>query len=248
MGARHDRAALASVALAATAHAGTALCRYAAPLRWALGVRDRSDGLESVALTFDDGPHPRGTPATLEALRAAKIPATFFLVGEQVERHPSVAAEIVAAGHAIEIHGYRHRNLLRLSPMQVRDDLLRAEATVGAIADTPLSLYRPPYGVLSTAALVHARRRGWTPLLWTSWGRDWRADATAATITDEATASLAGGDVILLHDADHYSAAGSWARTVAALPGIVERVHGAGLTFAAARCASHLPLTPRAVR
>jgi peptidoglycan/xylan/chitin deacetylase (PgdA/CDA1 family) len=102
--------------------------------------------------------------------------------------------------------------------------------------------------VLTLAALIHARRRGWAPLLWSQWGRDWRAGATAATIADEATAALAGGDVILLHDADHYSAAGSWARTVAALPYIVERVHDAGLSFATATGTSHGRLTPRAVR
>jgi peptidoglycan/xylan/chitin deacetylase (PgdA/CDA1 family) len=229
---RNDRRrALAIAALAASAaHAGPALCKYSPALRRALGVRDRLADPGAVALTFDDGPHRRGTPATLEVLRAAHVRATFFLVGEQVERDRSVAAEIVAAGHAIGVHGHRHRNLLRLTPAQVRDDLARAEAAIAEITDVPPSLYRPPYGVLSTAALIAARRHGWTPLLWTLWGRDWRARATAATIADDATAGLTGGDVILLHDADHYSAPGSWERTVAALPRIVERVREAGLT------------------
>jgi hypothetical protein len=102
--------------------------------------------------------------------------------------------------------------------------------------------------VLTAAALVHARRRGWAPLLWSRWGRDWRTGATAATIADEATGALTGGDVILLHDADHYSATGSWARTVAALPRIVERVYEARLSFATAVGTSHRPPMPRAVR
>ena len=62
-----------------------------------------------VGLTFDDGPHPQGTPATLDALSAAGATATFFLVGEQVARWPGLAAEIAAAGHEIGLHGYRHR-------------------------------------------------------------------------------------------------------------------------------------------
>ena len=67
--------------------------------------------------------------------------------------------------------------------------------------------------------------------MWTLCGRDWRARAIPPTIADDATAGLAGGEVILLHDADHYSAVGSWERTVAALPVIIERVRDAGLTF-----------------
>src|ERR671936_172663 len=109
MGARDDRRAAAIAALAAaTAHAGPALCKYSAPLRRALGVRDRLEDRSAVALTFDDGPHPGGTPATLEVLRAAEVRATFFLVGEQVERNPSLAAEIAAAGHDVALHCHRH--------------------------------------------------------------------------------------------------------------------------------------------
>jgi peptidoglycan/xylan/chitin deacetylase (PgdA/CDA1 family) len=233
MASSHDRRVLAVAALAgATAHAGPALCRYSPGLRRALGVRDRANNAATVELTFDDGPHPEGTPATLEVLRDEGVRATFFLVGEQVERHRSVAAEIAAAGHAIGVHGHRHRNLLRVAPAQVRNDLARAEAALGGISGAPPSLYRPPFGVLTTAALVQARRRGWTPLMWTRWGRDWRPHATAATIAVDAARDLAGGEVILLHDADHYSAPGSWENTVAALPRIVERVRSAGLAFA----------------
>jgi peptidoglycan/xylan/chitin deacetylase (PgdA/CDA1 family) len=113
----------------------------------------------------------------------------------------------------------------------VRADLLRGEAAIAcATGVTPL-LYRPPYGILTTAALVHARRHGFAVLLWTRWGRDWRARATPATIAVDATAGLRGAEVVLLHDADHYSAAGSWERTVAALPEIIDRVLGAGLAL-----------------
>jgi peptidoglycan/xylan/chitin deacetylase (PgdA/CDA1 family) len=227
---RHDRAALTAGALAAaTMHAGPALCAWSPALRRALAVRDRSTDASAVALTFDDGPHPRGTPATLAALERAGVRATFFLVGEQVERDPALAAEILAAGHHVGIHCHRHRNLLRLAPGQVRQDLVRAEATIAwAIGQAP-RLYRPPYGILTAAGLVYARRRGWQPLLWTRWGHDWRARATPASIAAETTADLSGGEVLLLHDADHYSAPGSWQRTVAALPLVVEEIDRAGL-------------------
>jgi peptidoglycan/xylan/chitin deacetylase (PgdA/CDA1 family) len=220
------------------AHSGPALCAWSPALRRALAVRDSVAGGRAVALTFDDGPHPRGTPATLKALAQHGVRATFFLVGEHVERHPDVALDIAAAGHDVGLHCYRHRSLLRLAPWQLREDLRRAESAIIAATGLTPRLYRPPYGVLTTAALLYARRHLYTTLLWARSGRDWRAGATPATIAADAAAGLRGGEVILLHDADSYSARGSWERTVAALPRIIERVRAAGLTFAAVRSCS----------
>ena len=211
---------------------GLAVCAYwlpgatviCPPLRVALGVRNRLDATDRPLLTFDDGPHPQGTLAALELLRAAKVRATFFLVGEQVERSPSLADEIAAAGHDVALHCHRHRCLLRLTPRQVRDDLRRAEATIAdATGHTP-TRYRPPYGIFNAAALILAHARGWEPLLWSKDGHDWQGRATAESIAARATRGLRGGDVILLHDADHYSAPGSWRHTVAALPRILEAI------------------------
>jgi peptidoglycan-N-acetylglucosamine deacetylase len=224
---------VAAGALVAAAHAGPALCAWSPALRRALGVADRLTDAHAVALTFDDGPHSQGTPATLAILAAAGARATFFLTAEQVERDSAVAGEIAAAGHAVGVHGHRHRNLLRLGPGQVRDDLARAEATIAAATGCAPRLYRPPYGILTTSALAHARRCGWATVLWTRWGRDWRAGATAADIAARAADGLSGGEIVLLHDADHYAATGSWRAMVGALPAILDRVGEAGL-----RCVS----------
>jgi peptidoglycan/xylan/chitin deacetylase (PgdA/CDA1 family) len=74
------------------------------------------------------------------------------------------------------------------------------------------------------------RRRGWTPLLWSRWGRDWARRATPLTIAAKVTADLHAGDVLLLHDADDYSAPGSHERTAQALPRVLEAIQAAGLT------------------
>jgi peptidoglycan/xylan/chitin deacetylase (PgdA/CDA1 family) len=198
-------------------------------LRRELGVEQRTASGAGYALTFDDGPHARGTPAVLEALAAAGVEATFFLVGEQLRRNPALGAEIVAAGHAIGLHCDRHRNLLRLAPRQVRSDLDRAQATIEDVTGRSPVLYRPPYGVLNATALRAARLRGWRTLLWSDWGRDWEARATPASIATSVTAGAVAGAVLLLHDADDYSAAGSWQRTAAALPAVIERLAGRGL-------------------
>jgi peptidoglycan-N-acetylglucosamine deacetylase len=183
------------------------------------GVSRRCQG--GVALTFDDGPHPEGTPAILEVLAAHGARATFFLVGEQVARRPALAAEIAAAGHAIALHGHRHRCQLRLTPRLIADDLARgADAIVGATGVEP-ELHRPPYGIYSAAGLKLACGR-YRPILWSRWGKDWRRFTTPGRIAARAAAELDDGDVILLHDADFYSARGSWQRTVNALPLILE--------------------------
>src|SRR5436305_1894448 len=204
------------------------------PLRRPLGVSDRIGDAGAVGLTFDDGPHPQGTPAVLEILREHGAGATFFLAGEQVEARPALVGEIVAAGHDVAVHCRRHRNLLRLAPWQVADDLRRAEAVIADAAQREPRFYRPPYGVFNAAALRHARARGWTPMLWTRWGRDWERRATPASIAERVTNSIRGGDVLLLHDADYYSAIGSWQKTAAALPRVLDACGEAGLRVVAA--------------
>jgi peptidoglycan/xylan/chitin deacetylase (PgdA/CDA1 family) len=197
-------------------------------LAGAFGIRIRLRSPHGIALTFDDGPHPHGTPAVLEQLERANVRATFFLVGEQVERRPSLAAELVAAGHEIAVHGYRHTLLLRRTPWDLSEDLARAADVIGAATGVEATCFRPPYGVFSTAGLMLARRRGWRPLLWSRWGRDWTRHATPTGIARHATRNLSGGDVVLLHDADFYSSARSWAKTAAALPSIIDAARATG--------------------
>ncbi len=218
--------------LLGAAHAAPALAPVSAGAAWALRIpRDlRQEGAApaGVALTFDDGPHPAGTPAVLDALARAGAPATFFLSGEQVRRRPALAAELAAAGHAIALHCDRHRCQLRLTPRAIAEDLRRGEAAIAEATGTSPRLYRPPYGVFSAIGLARARRR-YRLLLWSRWGHDWRAGASPRGIAAEATAGVRAGDVILLHDADHYADPGSWRNTAAALPRILDAIAGAGL-------------------
>ena len=167
------RAALAAGVALGAAHAVPALAQPVPAVRALLGIDSRTASGEGAALTFDDGPHPQGTAAMLETLRERGATATFFLVGEQVARSPALAAEVAAAGHGIALHCDRHRNLLRLTPRQVSDDLDRATDRIVSATGIVPELHRPPYGVYSGAGLWAVRRRGLRPLLWTHWGRDW---------------------------------------------------------------------------
>ena len=195
----------------------------------ALGVPLSLD-LDGVALTYDDGPHPEGTPAVLEALRHGRAKAIFFLVGERAEAYPALVQEIVAEGHEPAVHGYRHRNQMRLSPGASAADLDRAVATIAEISGRHPSRYRPPYGVFTLPGLAGVRRRGLEPLLWSKWGRDWRRGQAPAQIASRAARGLSPGDVILLHDADWYSSPGCHRSTAAATPLILEEIARRGLS------------------
>jgi len=197
-----------------------------------VGVSDRIPGQNRFALTFDDGPHPEGTPAVLAELDRLGVKATFFLVGEQVERYPALAAEVVAAGHRIGVHCFSHRNLLARTPRRTVADLRRAEGAIRWATGVVPTLYRPPYGVLNLAALAYAHRRGWQTYLWTTWGKDWEARATPESIAARFLATAGPGGVGLLHDADHYSDPGSHWRTAAAIEPIVAGLLGRQLVFA----------------
>src|SRR5438105_7092635 len=176
-----SRVAGALIAGAASFHALPALAPVCRPAAKAFGIPRRLEGAGGATLTFDDGPHAEGTEAVLEILREAGARATFFLVGEQVEQRPAVAAEIAAAGHGVGLHCRRHRNLLRLTPGQIREDLERAEHTIADATGRAPLLHRPPYGIFSGPSLPIVRRR-WRPLLWSRWGHDWSASATPRSI------------------------------------------------------------------
>ncbi len=135
--------------------------------------------------------------------------ATFFLVGEQVERRPALAAEIVERGHAVALHGYRHRPQPLMNARAVEDDMARGTAVISEATGVELGWHRPPYGLYSPAGLDAARERGLKPILWSRWGKDWRRLTTPERIANRATRDLHPGDVILLHDADFYSSKGS---------------------------------------
>jgi peptidoglycan/xylan/chitin deacetylase (PgdA/CDA1 family) len=183
-----------------------------------------------VALTFDDGPDPASTPAVLDLLAARGLRATFFLLGGMVDRAPWLAARIAAAGHEVAVHGWEHRYPILRTPADVAADLARACAAVTAATGQQPRYFRPPYGVLSTGALLAARRLGLSPVLWTCWGREWLPGATPESVLATALAGLTGGATILLHDSDSQAPAGSAAAALGALPGLLDECAARGLS------------------
>jgi peptidoglycan-N-acetylglucosamine deacetylase len=220
---------LAAAAGLAVAHSGpgvTALRSVRMSLFPLLSGQALSD---HVALTFDDGPDPAATPLFLELLADRGVRATFFLLGSQVSKAPRLTAEIADRGHEIGVHGWRHRYLPLRGPIATYDDLASAKEIIAATTGVNPWLFRPPYGVLSTAALISARRLGLTPVLWTSWGQEWAPGSTTETVHDTLSGGLAGGATVLLHDSDATSPPGSWKAALGALPKLLDECGRRGL-------------------
>ncbi len=188
--------------------------------------RWRGDG-GGVALTFDDGPSPAGTPAFLDRLDRLGLVGTFFVLGSLVQEQPDLVAEIRCRGHQVETHGHQHRHHLARSPRWVHRDLQAAADALAAVGVRP-RWYRPTYGQATAATLLAARRRGWRPVLWSAWGREWATTdpaAVAATIGRR----LAPGAVVLLHDNDAFGPAGMWKVGLDALDRVADDLHRRGL-------------------
>ena len=180
----------------------------------ALVGRGRPD---HVALTFDDGPDPVSTPAFLAELDRRGWHATFFMLGKRARQAPSLVGEVVAAGHEVAVHGDEHRNMLRRTPWGAREDIRRATDTIAELTGRDPIWFRPPFGVLSLGALRGAKRAGLTTVLWTTWGRDWRQEATPSTVVADVLRRYVAGGTVLLHDADGESYPGSWRSALGAL-------------------------------
>jgi peptidoglycan/xylan/chitin deacetylase (PgdA/CDA1 family) len=184
---------------------------------------------DHVAVTFDDGPHPDGTPAVLNLLMCFGVRATFFVAGEQLHRYPDLGRRIVGEGHEIAVHGWNHRPLPLRAPFAITRELADTCDLVYSITSAIPRWYRPPYGVATATALSAARSMGLRPVWWTRWGKDWAGGATAASISTAvigrtARGGLHGGDTVLLHDSDRYGTPGSWHATAQALPGILTQI------------------------
>jgi peptidoglycan/xylan/chitin deacetylase (PgdA/CDA1 family) len=183
-----------------------------------------------VALTFDDGPDPASTPHFLRVLDEYRVRATFFVVGDSLERHPALGRALVAGGHEVAVHGWHHERPWLPTPLRDVREVKRTAGAVQRICGTVPQWYRPPYGILTGGRLAAAHRAGLRPVLWSAWGRDWTADADARSVRASVLAGLTGGGTVLLHDADGWSAPGAWRATLSALPGLLAECRRLGLS------------------
>jgi len=168
----------------------------------------------------------------LEALAAAGARATFFVVGEQVRRHPELARAIVEHGHEIAVHGAAHVRYDRTRPEDAIRDVREGHDAVTAVTGAPVRWFRPPYGRCSDAALAAASELGLELVYWSAEGLDWEDTATDR-IADAVGADLREGAIVLLHDSARYNIGRRSARrTAEAIPIIASRAAAQGVSLA----------------
>lgn len=180
-----------------------------------------------VALTFDDGPHPTGTPAVLDRLDQLGLRATFFPLASLALRDPGSVAETRRRGHAIGSHGWEHAHHLARGPLWVRRDLDRADAAMGELGVRP-TWYRPTYGQVTAATLLSARVRGWRPVLWSAWGREWTT-SDPRQVARRIAHRLRPGAIVLLHDSDSFGPDGMWRVACESLGRVADELDARGL-------------------
>jgi peptidoglycan/xylan/chitin deacetylase (PgdA/CDA1 family) len=184
----------------------------------------RVPGARSLALTFDDGPHPDTTPALLAALRLANVRATFFLVGEAVERWPELVRAIAAEGHLIGNHTQHHRLLTVRTADEIAEEVAACQRALACAGVAP-RLFRPPHGFKALGLHRVLRRYRLRLVSWHGSIRD--TDAPGADVIAERALALArAGRILLLHDHPRCRD-----QTLAALPLIVAGCRARGLGF-----------------
>ena len=163
----------------------------------------------SIALTYDDGPNPRGTYRVLELLAWRGAKATFFIWGEAAERHPEVVREVIDAGHSVQPHCFQHLSHWSREPDQIAADIDSAMNLLSDLGAGPLTLWRPPYGrCLAGATAEIAAERGLQLAGWTLAPRDYEGrDPVAMQAEVNETLDSERETVILLHDGHRESGA-----------------------------------------
>ncbi|MCF3178668.1 glycosyltransferase [Streptomyces polychromogenes] len=196
----------------------------------------------TVALTFDDGPDPTWTPQVLRILSAKRVPATFFVTGENVAQHPELVRAQTAAGHEVGLHTFSHTDLATASPRRTRLELAASRAVLAGATGTATTLLRPPYSSIPDAignrdwrAARRTGELGYLTVLSTHDGLDWQA-RDAEEIVRGALPENDEGAVVLLHDGG-----GDRSRTIAALGGIIDTLKARGYRFTTVSQAVGLP-------
>lgn len=177
-----------------------------------------------VYLTFDDGPHPKWTPQILDILKRYGARATFYVMGQNVDRYPSITRLAHLRGHSIQNHTWDHPDLTTLSLSAFQSQITRTDNEVRAITGYTPKTLRPPYGAINDTVRSRASDMGKKIRLWDVDPFDWDSPGTNV-IVSRVLNNVSDGDIVLMHDG------GDQQQTVAALPIILDELKDRGYEF-----------------
>lgn len=183
-----------------------------------------------VALTFDDGPYPPYTDQVLDILQEYRVPATFFLIGRNAEKHPELVKRILAEGHQLGNHTYNHVDLLKAERPEIVREIEKTEKTIADITGQRPQVVRPPHGFRDPVVLEVMSERHLKVVEWSVMSRDW-TNPGVDVIVERTVSKVKNGSVILLHDGDGIAGTASRAQTVEAVRHIIRELSARGYTF-----------------
>lgn len=183
-----------------------------------------------IALTFDDGPYPPYTNQILDILREYQIPATFFLIGQNAEKHPELVRQIAAEGHQLGNHTYQHVDLLTVGRKKSEEEIDRTNRIVEDITGIKMSIIRPPHGFRDPLVMEVMAEKQLEVVEWSVMARDW-TNPGVDTIVNRVVSRVQNGSIILLHDGDGIASQASRAQTVEATRHIILALAAKGYKF-----------------
>ena len=174
---------------------------------------------KKIALTFDDGPHPVYTEQMLEVLEEADVPATFFLLGQNIEGREELVREIAEKGHLIGNHTFHHVQITGLSKEQACQEIEETSDLIEELTGKGTEYVRPPFGTWNEGLESNLNL---IPVMWTIDTLDWTTQ-NVDTIVEHVVKNAEDNDIILMHD--------SYKSTVQAVERIIELLKAEGFEF-----------------
>lgn len=174
---------------------------------------------KKIALTFDDGPHPVYTRRMLEVLEEQQVPATFFLLGQNIEKYGEVVKEISEAGHLIGNHTYHHVQITTMPAEQAYEEIVQTNLLIENLTGKGTEYVRPPFGTWNEGL---EPRLDFIPVMWTIDTQDWMTQ-NADRIVSQVVKNAKDNDIILMHD--------SYESTVRAVERIIPLLKADGFEF-----------------
>lgn len=188
---------------------------------------------KQIALTFDDGPYGAPTIEVLNILKKENIHATFFLIGQNVEKYPEIVKTIVAAGNVIANHTYNHpKNLPSVSLKEFNLEISKTENAIFSTTNLKPKLFRAPYGKTSPEMLKELEKEKYTLVKWDIDPTDWDYPNSPASLIEKRILEQAKPNaIILLHDGRDTHIDYPRDNLIKALPKIIEVLKKDGYTF-----------------
>jgi len=153
-----------------------------------------------VVLTFDDGPSKSFTPHILKILAEKKTPATFFMVGSQVEKYPKIARQVVDEGHEVGNHTFGHITVPHSPPPQLASQIMKTNLVIFQHTGKYPPYIRPPRGLYDMRLRRLAKIMGQELILWSLSSQDWHPRAQGNSIAKRLLDQVSPGDILLFHD------------------------------------------------